>query len=146
MAIDLYITPDPDHATVRADRYRRATNSEEGSAIHGFFAPSTVSLQHLMLFIRDQRNGKLVLVAKALLRAERVGGDAEDLGSGCRERRLQSREINRLPGAAGRIGAGIKEQHQFLADVVRKRDQAAAIARQMERRRLGAFGKTAVFF
>src|SRR6185503_9929086 len=74
MAIDLHMPPDlRDHA-VGADQHRGSKNPKEGPAVHGFFAPSPIRLQHLMLCIRDQRNPKLVLVAKALLCAKAVGG------------------------------------------------------------------------
>src|SRR5450756_2543959 len=68
MPVDLHIAPDIQHAAIRADQNRGANNAEEGPAIHRFFAPDPVRLQHLMLFIRDPRSGELVLVAKGFLR------------------------------------------------------------------------------
>ena len=55
------------------------------------------------------------------------------------ERVLQPGEIDRLPGAAGGVGARIEKQHQLLAGVIGERDAAAAVARQLEVGGLGAF-------
>ena len=67
----------------------------------------------------------------------------------CRARRFRSRqkhpqagEVDRFPGAAGGVGAGIEEQHQFLAGEIGQRNAVAAVAGQAEGRGLGAFDQT----
>ena len=49
---------------------------------------------------------------------------------------LEPGEVDRLLGAAGRVGARIEKQHELLAGIVGERDAAAAVARQIERRGL----------
>ena len=52
MAIHFHMAPDFDHPAIRADQNGRAKNALEGLAVHGFFSPYAVGLQHFMLFIR----------------------------------------------------------------------------------------------
>ena len=85
-----------------------------------------------MLLIRDQRNRKLVLGAEGLLGFYGVCRDAEYRGSFIGKRALEPREVDRFPGAAGGVGSGVEEQHQFLARIVGRRDVVAAIAGQVE--------------
>src|SRR6266403_3742207 len=80
MAIDLHIAPDLYDLAVWADQNRCAKNALEGPAIHGFFSPGTVSLQHFVLLIRNKRHGKLVLVSKGFLRPGRIGGNTQYYG------------------------------------------------------------------
>jgi len=77
MAVDPDVAPDFGDLSVGADQNGGPKNPEEGPAIHGFFAPSAIRLQHLMFLIRDQRNRELVLVTKGFLGLHGVGGDAE---------------------------------------------------------------------
>src|SRR5690348_14171622 len=48
VAIYLNAPPDPGDVAIGADQYRGTKNPEEGSAIHGFFAPGAIGLEHLM--------------------------------------------------------------------------------------------------
>src|SRR5215813_6702293 len=121
------MTPDPGDFAVGPDQHRGAKNPEEGPAIHGFIAPGAVGLEHLMFFVRNQRNDELMLVAKAFLRAEGISGDAKNLGSGFGEGTLEPCEVDRLSGATGSICARVEEQYQFLAGKIGKRDHAATI-------------------
>src|SRR5262249_40194523 len=58
MAVDLHIAPDLRDPAIGSDQYRTANDSEKRPAIHGFLAPGAIGLQHLMPFIRNQRNRK----------------------------------------------------------------------------------------
>jgi hypothetical protein len=113
MAVDLHVAPDFRKPAIRSDQNRAANDSEKRLAIHGFFAPGAIGLQHLVLFIRDQRNRKRVLVAELLLGFQRIGRDAEDSGPTRGEGLRQAGEIDGFPGTAGGVGAGIEEQHQL---------------------------------
>src|SRR6201996_9842152 len=77
MAVDLDVAPDPDHPAIGPDQNRGPSYPEEGPAIHRFFAPDAISLQHRVLLIRGERNRQLVFVAKGFLGLGRVGGNAE---------------------------------------------------------------------
>jgi hypothetical protein len=132
MAVDPHIAPDLCDQAVGADQNRRPNDSHEVPAVHRFFAPGTIRLEHLVLLIRDQRNRKLVLGGKRLLCLYGVRGDAEHLGSCVGKVALEAGEIDGFPGAAGGIGAGIEEQHQLFTRMIGQRDIAAAIAGQAE--------------
>src|SRR6478672_10632091 len=119
MAVDLHIAPDLCDPAVCADQNRRAKNSLEGPAIHGFLSPGPVSLQHLMLFVRNKRYGKPVLVSKGFLCLWRIGGNAQYRGPAFGEGARQPREIDGLPGTAGRVGARIEKQHELCSGIVR---------------------------
>src|ERR1700744_613896 len=85
MSVDLHTAPDFKDLAVYADQNRGAKDALEGPAIHGFFAPGAIRLQHLMLLIRRQRDRKLMLVPKGFGRLERVTGHTDDGGSGRRK-------------------------------------------------------------
>ena len=55
------------------------------------------------------------------------------------KRVAQPREVDGLPGAAGRVGARIEKQHEFLAGVIGERDAVASVAGQLEGGGLGTF-------
>src|SRR3954451_8602773 len=136
MAVDLYIAPDLQDAAIGADQKRGAKNAMEGLSVHRFFAPNAVRLQHLVLLVRNERCDELVLVPKRLLGLWRVGGNTEHGGLGFGKSVRKPREVDRLPGAARRVGARIEKQHELLARIIGQRNGAAAIARQTE---LGRF-------
>src|SRR3979490_139770 len=110
MAIDLDMAPAPGDSAIRTDQNHCAKNAMEGPAIHGFFAPSAVSFQHLMLLIRNKRRGQLVLVSKGLLDLWRAGGNAQYRGPTVGKRAGQPREVDGLLGTARRVGARIEKQ------------------------------------
>src|SRR5215218_768860 len=93
MAVDPDMTPDFGDLAVLADQNRCPKNAKERPAIHRFFAPGAIGLQHLMFLIRNQRNRQLVLVPERLLRLDRVGGDAEHGGSAGGEGVLETGEV-----------------------------------------------------
>src|ERR1019366_9010290 len=136
MAIDLHIAPDPLDPAIRADQNRCAKNAMEGLAIHGFFAPDAVSLQHLVLLVRCKRSGELMLVSKGFLRLWGIGRNAEYGGLTFRKCARQSGEIDGLLCAARRVRARIEKQHELAPRIVRQRDGVAAVAWQSEGRRL----------
>src|ERR1700722_2199444 len=141
MAIDPDMAPDPEDPSIRPNQNRGSKNAMEGLAIHGFFAPDAVGLQNLMRFIRNQRCGERMLVAKRFLRLRWVGRNAEDGGSAFGERTRKSCEVDRLFGAARSVGAWVKKQHELFARIISKRNGAAAIAGQAERGRLCSLGQ-----
>src|SRR6478736_1149642 len=142
MAVDLHIAPDLCDPAVCADQNRRAKNSLEGPAIHGFLSPGPVSLQHLMLFVRNKRYGKPVLVSKGFLCLWRIGGNAQYRGPAFGEGARQPREIDGLPGTAGRVGARIEKQHELCSGIVGQRDGIAAVAGKAEGRRACPLGQS----
>src|SRR5690349_13092497 len=78
MAVDLDVAPHLGHAPVGPNQNRGPNDSEESSAIHRLFTPGAIRLEHLMLLIRNQRNGQLVLVAERFLCLPRIRRYAED--------------------------------------------------------------------
>src|SRR5580704_3858683 len=96
MAVDLDVAPDPQHPAIGVDQNRGPRYSKEGPAIHRFFAPDPIRLQHGVLLIRGERNRQLVLVAKGLLGLGRVGGDPEHRGSALGKGLGQAGEVDRL--------------------------------------------------
>jgi hypothetical protein len=85
-----------------------------------------------------------VFVPEGFLRLEGVGGNAQDRGSGGREIVPEPGEVHRLLGAAGGVGAGVKEDHELPSQIVTERNVLAAIAGQAELRRGPAFGRSLV--
>ena len=73
-----------------------------------------------------------MFVSKGFLCLDGVGGDTQDLGAIIGKGAPQAGEVDRLPGTARRVRAGIEKQHQLLAGVVRERDMIAAVAGQVE--------------
>ena len=55
-------------------------------------------------------------------------------GKGC----FQPREVDRLPGAAARVGARIKVQNELASREIRKRHGSAAVPQEPESWRLDA--------
>src|SRR5437899_3786151 len=80
MPINPYMAPDSDDPAIGADQNCCAMNALESLAIHGFFAPDAVGLQHLVLFIRDKRDGELMLVSEGFLCPWRVGRNTQYRG------------------------------------------------------------------
>src|SRR5665811_402989 len=105
MAVDLYVAPDPQDPAIRADQNRRAKNALKGPAIHGFFAPDSVTLQHLVRLVRYKRSGELVLVSKGFLRPRGIGRHAQYGGLTFRKCARQSGEIDGLFCATRRVRA-----------------------------------------
>src|ERR1700692_3342048 len=141
MAVDLHIAPDLDDAAVGPDQNRRTKYALEGSAIHGFFTPNAVRLQHLMRLIRGKRNREFVLVAKGFLGFWRVGRNAQYRGMAFRKFALQAREVDGFLGATRGVRTWIKKQHEFSPGEVGQRNRLASIARQAEGGRFGALGQ-----
>src|SRR5260370_42219439 len=138
----VYIGRDFCDPAVCADQTLRPKNPLEGPAIHGFLSPRTVSLQHLVLFVRNKRYGKLVLVAKGFLRPWRIGGNAQYRGPAFGEGARQPREIDGLPGAAGRVRARIEKQHELFSGVVEQRDDIATVTGKAEGARACPLGQS----
>jgi hypothetical protein len=73
-----------------------------------------------------------VLVAELVLSLDWISGDTEHGGASRGEGAGQPGEIDGLPGAARRVGAGVEEQDQLLAGIIRQRDDTATVAGQAE--------------
>src|SRR5258708_37046744 len=99
MAIDLHMAPDLADSAIRADQDRGAKNALERPAIHRFFAPDAVGLEHLMLLIRNERRGELMLVPKGFLRLRGISRDPQYGGPTVAERAPYLREVDRPPVA-----------------------------------------------
>jgi len=55
-----------------------------------------------------ERDGEIVLGFEGVERFDRIGGNAKDIGAGAAEFALQPCEIDRLLGAAGRVGPRVE--------------------------------------
>src|SRR5258705_7633289 len=142
MAIDLHIAPDLCDPAVCADQNGGGKMPLEGPAIHGFLSPRPVSLQHLVLLVRNKSYGKLVLVAKGFLSPWGIGGTAQFRGPAFGEGARQPREIDGLPGAAGRVRARIEKQHELFSGVVEQRDDIATVTGKAEGGRACPLGQS----
>ena len=128
MAVDPHIAPDFDDLAIGIDQNCCPSNPHERLAVHRFFAPDAIGLQHSKLFIGNERNRKFVFVAKLFLCGDRVSRDAKN-GSPCFRKGIgESAEGYGLKGASRRVGAWIEEDHQFAAGVVRQRYRLSAVA------------------
>ena len=128
---------------IGADQNRGANNAQEGPAIHRFFAPGPVGLQHLDVVHPKSEEWKARACPERL--PAPLAGRPKRRGRRFRsaaKRARQPREVDGLPGAARGVRARIEKQHEFLAGIVGQRDGAAAIAWQVEGGRLGALGQT----
>ena len=124
---------------VRSDQERRAHDAHEFSAIHRFFLPHAIGLQHPVLLIRGERYGELVLGLEGVLRGNRVGGDAEDLGAGAAEGALSGGRSRSPPWCSRGCRLGDRNRGRACARRSRASETvAAAVAWQRERRGLGA--------
>ena len=81
-----------------------------------------------MAFVGAERDREVVLVAEALDRLDRVGGDTEHAGAGLVEGLGQPRKVDRLLGAARGVGARIEIQDEHSPLEIGERDLAAAVA------------------
>src|SRR5258708_25884240 len=127
MPVSPHIAPDPDHPAVGADQNRCAKNALEGPTVHGFFAPDAVGLQHLMLLIRNKRDGEPMLVSKGFLCLWRVGRNTQYRSLVFSKRTRQSREVDGLLGAARRVPARIEKQHELFSRIFGHRNAVATI-------------------
>ncbi len=102
------LRPNLGDALVGADQEGGADDPHELASVHRFFLPHSVGLDHAVLFVRCERDRKLVLGLELILRRDRVGGNAENFRSGFGEGAFEPGEINRLFRATGSIRPGIK--------------------------------------
>jgi len=70
-----------------------------------------------------------------ILRRNRVRGNTEDLGAGFAEGRLEAGEVDCLFGAAGSVRSRLKIEDELAPGKIGKRNGAAAVAGERERRR-----------
>src|SRR5260370_3555449 len=115
MAINPHIAPDSDDRAIGADQNRCAKNAMEGLAIHGFFTPDAVGLQHFVLFVRNKRDGEVMLVSKGFLCLWRVGRNTQYPNLAFSKCARQSREVDGLLRAAPRVRARIEKQHELFS-------------------------------
>src|SRR3954447_6408942 len=113
----------------------------ESLSIHRFFAPNSISFQHLVLLIRNERCRELVFISKRLLRPWRVGRNTEDRSLDFGKCPRKPRKVDRLLGAPWCVRARIEKNYYLLPRIVREGNGAAAVARQMEGGRLGSFAQ-----
>src|ERR1700691_1781983 len=78
MAADRDLGPDADNPEVGTHQERRAYDAHEFAAIHRFFLPYPVSVEHPVLFIGCKRDSELLLGLEFVLRRYRIGRNAED--------------------------------------------------------------------
>jgi len=138
MAVDENPRPYLGDAAVRAYQEGGAGDAEEFAPVQRFLLPHPIGLEHAVLLVGAERDAELVLGLELVLGRDRVGGDADDRGSGPGEVAAQAREVDRLAGATGGIRPRIEIEHELLPGEVGKRHRAAAVARQAEGRRLAA--------
>src|SRR6516165_12451009 len=69
--------------------------------------PCAIGFESLARFIRDQSDRQLVFGLEGVEGGDRIGRNADDLGSESGESPLRPGEIEGFPGAAGRVGARI---------------------------------------
>ena len=86
-----------ENALVRPDQDGRADNTEKLPAVHRFFAPDAIGLQHAVRFVRGERDGQRVFGFELVLCRHRIGGDAENVGFGLGERALLAARNRSLP-------------------------------------------------
>src|SRR5260370_15162192 len=121
VAINPYIAQDSEDPAISADQNRCAKNAMEGLTIHGFFAPDAVGLQHLVLLIRNKRDGEPMLVSKGFLCLWRVGRNTQYRSLVFRKRTRPSPELHGLLGAARRARARIDIQHALFSPLMGQR-------------------------
>src|SRR5581483_6283237 len=95
MSLDFHLRPDMRDLSVPVDQIGDPMNAEKGLPVHALFAPGAIGLEHLVGFVREQREGKAIFVAKLALRFHGVGGDAENHSPGLLELFSQSIERDR---------------------------------------------------
>src|SRR5712692_10796418 len=85
VALDLHLSPDVGDPAVRAEQESGPNNPHEDLAVHGFFAPDAIGLDHLVAFIGKERNAEIVLLLELVLRRDRIGGYPQNIRSGLAE-------------------------------------------------------------
>src|ERR1700753_4074288 len=117
MAVYFHIAPDSRNPAAFVDQKCCAKNPKERLAIHGFFAPRAVGLQHLVRLIRDQGNRKLMLVPKGFLRLQWIGRYTQHGGLAGGEGAGQAREVDGFLGAARRVGARVEKEYEVFSEI-----------------------------
>src|SRR6185437_2726478 len=138
VTVDLYLWPDVPDAALAVDQNRLADHAHEFAPIQRLLAPGPVGLEHGLVLVRGEGDRELVLGLELVLRRDRVGRDAQNVGSRAGEGRAQFAEVDRLAGAAGGVRLRIEIEDEIAALEVLQRDRSAAVARQREGRCLVA--------
>ena len=106
----------------RADHERGPVNPHIFPAVHALFLEHAELDGHGLVFIGQQRVGKVVFLFEFLLGGGLVGGNAE-YNSACPLDFLECvAEPARLNRSTGRVGFGVKEQDHVLPAIVLQRD------------------------
>src|SRR3954452_23942013 len=132
VAVDLDLGPDAGDPPVGPDQEGGPGNSQEGPAVHGFFAPDAVGLEHLVGHVGSERYVEAVLLLELVLGLDRIGGDPQNVRAGLLIFGPKLREFNGFAGAAGGVGLGVEVEHELAAVEVGEGQTAAAVARQLE--------------
>jgi hypothetical protein len=129
MAVDLDLRPDAGDPPVRADQEGRPGDPQEGPAVHGFFAPDAVGLEHLVGLVGKERYAKAVLLLELVLGLDRIGGNPDNVHAGFLVFGPKLREINGFAGAAGGVGLGVEIENELATLEVCEGKSASAVTR-----------------
>jgi len=99
--------PHARNTLVQPNQEGGADGAHEFSPVQRLLLPCAIGFESLARFIRDQSDRQLVFGLEGVEGGDRIGRNADDLGSEPGESPLQPGEIEGFPGAAGRVGARI---------------------------------------
>ena len=118
------------------DQESAALDALELPAVHALLADHVEQAAGLALLVGEQLEGKLELLLELLVRRERVGRDADDLGSRLAELRIQVAEFHAFPRAAGGIVARVEVDDELATGLSGQLPVAAPGRGQREVRNL----------
>jgi hypothetical protein len=110
VAFGLYFFEGVDEALVRADEVGGAFDAFDELAVHVLGLDEVVAVDEDHVGVGEEVVGEFVFVFEFLLGFDGVAGDAEDDDAGLLEVGEGIAEAAGLDGAAGGVGAGIKEE------------------------------------
>jgi len=115
--------------SVRADDKGSALYPHHLLAIHVLLFHDAESVGHLLVGVRKQGVGQVVLLLELFLPLRRIGGDAQNHGPGFLQLTVCVAEPARFDGSTGGVRLGKEEQHHGPAPKILQRHHLAVLVR-----------------
>src|SRR5687767_3908320 len=107
--------PDLFDAAIRSDQECDSVNAHVLAAKETFLSPSAVSLSNSLVLVRNQREGKLELADKFVVRRDSISAHAEDDSVFRFHLAVKITKTTRLLCATGSVVARVKIKNDMLA-------------------------------
>ena len=132
MALWLHLFEDVQEMLIRSDEIGGSLDALHQLAVHILWLHQVVAIDQLHVGVGEKIVRKVVLILELLLVLHRVARDAEDDDAGLLKFFEGVAEAAGFDCAPGSIGTGVKEEYNWLAFEVSKRDVFAVLILQRE--------------